>query len=83
DYHLPTVRADYAGILVSLSRFQYPDMNSFVDPEIVWKINKEYHVGMIVQAPDRSRILELLDAYAHRVFHEFHASAPAPKKPTD
>ena len=83
DYHLPTVRADHAGILVSLSRFQYPDMNSFVDPEIVWKINKEYHVGMIVQAPDRSRILELLDAYAHRVFHEFHASAPAPKKPTD
>ena len=82
-YTLPEVRNDYAGILVSLSRFQHPDMSSFNDPEIVWKINKEYHVGMIVQSKDRARILNLLDGYAHRVFHEFHASAPAPDKPTN
>ncbi len=81
-YQLPKVRDDYAGILVSLSRFQHPEMAPFNDPEIVWRMNKEYHVGMIVRSDKRERVLELLDNYADRVFHGYHASAPAPDKPT-
>lgn len=76
-YKLPPVRFDYAGILVSLARFQYPDMKSFNDPEVVWKIKKDFHVGMIVRSQSRERVLELLDEYAHRVQRDFHASAPS------
>ncbi len=72
-YKLPKARKDYAGLLVSLSRFQHPDSSSFNDEEVVWRINKDYHIGMIVQSKSRERVLELLDNYAHRVVHEFGA----------
>ncbi|GJM31056.1 MAG: hypothetical protein DHS20C18_00570 [Saprospiraceae bacterium] len=81
-YQLPPVRNDYAGILVSLSRFQHPDLSPFDDPEIVWRMDKDYHVGLIIRSNRRERILELLDNYAERVFQGYHASAPAPDKPT-
>lgn len=80
-YQLPTVRDDYAGIVVSLSRFEWPDLSVFSDPEIVWRIDKKYHVGLIVRAGKREKVLELLDQYAERIFKDFHASAPAPDKP--
>lgn len=80
-YQLPMVREDYAGIIVSLSRFEWPDMSAFNDPEIVWRINKKYHVGLIVRAEKQERIRELLDQYAERILKDFHASAPAPDKP--
>lgn len=79
-YQVPERRYDQAGILVSLSRFEWPDMSGFNDPEVVWKINKAQHVGMIVQSNSEGRVRELLDNYAERVAHEFHASAPAPGK---
>ncbi len=80
-YQLPMVREDHAGIIVSLSRFEWPDMSVFNDPEVVWRINKKYHVGLIVRAEKRERIRQLLDQYAERIFKDFHASAPAPDKP--
>ena len=81
-YQLPEIRNDYAGILVSLSRFEHPDTSSFNDEELVWRMNKEYHIGMIVQSKDQNRIIQLLDDYAQRVARDFHASAPAPDKPS-
>lgn len=77
-YKLPAVKNDYAGIVVSLSRFQHPDDSSFTDKEICWRLQKEYHIGMIVKSKKREKVLALLDAYAGRIANEFHASAPAP-----
>jgi biotin carboxylase len=82
-YALPEVRRDYAGLLISLSRFEHPDTSGFNDPEIAWRINKDYHIGMIVRSGSRERVLSLLDDYARRVFEGFHASAPAPDRPAD
>jgi biotin carboxylase len=79
-YQVPERRYDQSGILVSLSRFEWPDMSGFNDPEVVWRINKAHHVGMIVRSNSADRIMELLDDYAGRVNRDFHASAPAPKK---
>jgi len=73
-YKLPKVRSDHAGIIVSLSRFEHPDTSSFTDAEIVWRLKKDYHIGLIVQDKKRAKILELLDQYAERVAREFHAS---------
>jgi len=77
-YELPKVNDKYAGIVVSLSRFEYPDTSSFTDSEIVWRMNKPWHIGLIVAADTRERVLELLDQYTARIGNEFHASAPAP-----
>jgi hypothetical protein len=77
-YKLPKVKDKYAGIVVSLSRFEHPDTSSFTDAEIVWRMSKPWHIGLIVAADTREQVLELLDAYTHRISTEFHASAPAP-----
>jgi biotin carboxylase len=82
-YQLPEAKQLHAGILVSLSRFQHPDMSVFDAPEVVWKIQKEHHVGMIIRSEDREQVSRLLDEYAERVFRDFHASAPAPDHPMD
>lgn len=84
EHYVPPVDQPYhAGLIVSLARQQWPDMSVFTDPEIQWRINKEYHVGLIVRSDDRTRILQLLDEYMHRIYQEFHASAPVPAKPTN
>ena len=72
-YKLPKVRHDYAGIVVSLSRFEHPDDSSFRDSEIVWRIDKRHHIGLIVQSKDSGRVLELLDGYLERIVRDFHA----------
>jgi hypothetical protein len=82
QYTPPTPRKDYAGIIVSLSRYQWPDSSSFSDKEIVWRMNKEYHIGLIIQSKSEERVLELLDQYAEKVRNEFHASMPIQDKPT-
>ena len=80
EYILPEVRNDYAGIIISLSRFERPDHSSFTDPEIVWRIDKDHHIGFIVRSADHSRVAALLDEYMLRVQRDFHASAPPPSK---
>ncbi len=76
SYELPQPRNDYAGLLVSLARQEWPDTSWFQEPELVWRLHKRHHVGFIVKSPDYSRITELLDLYAKRVQSEYHASAP-------
>ncbi len=81
-YVLPKVKKEYAGIVVSLSRHKHPNTEGFNDDEIVWRMNKEHHIGLIVQAKTQQRVLDLLDDYTKRIFNDFHASAPVPNKPT-
>lgn len=83
-YKLPKVEKDYAGIVVSLARQEWPDTSGFNDPEIWWRMtDMPNHIGLIVRSKKRERVLELLDQYANRVQQDFHASAPAPDKPTN
>jgi biotin carboxylase len=79
-YKLPTVRKDYAGIINSLSRHRHADYSRFNAPEVVWHVNKDHHVGVIVQSPSRQRVLDLLDEYAQIIHHDFHASMPAERE---
>ncbi len=78
SYQLPALRNQYAGIVVSLSRFQHPDTSSFTDPEICWRMNKDWHIGLIVQSESANRVRELLDHYTDRIANEFHASLKPP-----
>jgi biotin carboxylase len=81
-YRLPPERYDYAGIIVSLIRQEWPDYSGFTEPEIAWRMcDFDHHIGLIVRSPERDRVLELLDDYAERVQRDFHASAPIQAKP--
>ncbi|MCP9237055.1 acetyl-CoA carboxylase biotin carboxylase subunit family protein [Lewinella sp. JB7] len=81
-YTVPERRYDQAGIVVSLCRYEFPDTTSFTDPEIVWRMDKKHHIGLIVASESPHRIRQLLDEYATRIAQDFHAAAPAPKKST-
>jgi hypothetical protein len=82
-YTLPKTKNLNSGILVSLSRYEHPDVSSFSDPELVWKMEKDYHVGFIVADKDSTKVDELLEKYMYRVKEEYHASLPAPNRPTN
>ena len=79
-YSPPAPRDDYAGLLVSLARQEWPDTSSFQEPELVWRMHKRHHVGFIVKSHDYDRVGELLELYAQRVRSDYHASAPVREK---
>lgn len=80
-YTPPQPRGDYAGLLVSLARQEHPDTSQFADPEVVWRMDKEHHVGLIMRSPSPLRVQELLADYTGRVSRDFHASAPPQDRP--
>ena len=81
-YPSPVPRGDYAGLLVSLARQEHPDTSPFNDPEIVWRMDRPHHIGLIVRSPDAARVQSLLTDYTTRVARDFHASAPPQEKPS-
>lgn len=82
-YSLGDIRGDYAGLLVSLARQEYPDTSSYADPEVCWRMTKKHHVGLIVRSPSAARVKELLDSYTARVKVDFHAALPPKERPTE
>lgn len=81
-YAPPSPRHEYAGLLVSLSRQEWPDTGTFDDPEIVWRLQKRHHVGMIVRSPDHARVQSLITSYVPRIGAEYTAvEAPLEKPP--
>ncbi|MBL8056160.1 MAG: ATP-grasp domain-containing protein [Anaerolineales bacterium] len=75
-YALPALAGRSAGILVCLAQQEWPDTSSYTDPEIVWRLNKKNHAGLIVAGPDAGRIQALLESYGERFAHDFLAVAP-------
>jgi biotin carboxylase len=82
-YVPPPPAEDYAALLVSLARQEHPDTSAYNDPEIVWRIERPYHVGMIVKSARRERVSELLGQYVERVKKDFATVAPPRDKPTN
>lgn len=74
------LRREYAGIVLSLARQEYPDTTGFTDPEIVYRVHKRHHVGLVVRSKQMERITELLDEYARRFVEEFSAVLPPPER---
>ena len=80
-YTLPPLRDDYSGLIVSLARQECPDTSLYDDPEIVWRLNKPSHAGLIVRSHDAARVEQLLDSYARRFTEDFFAALPAADRP--
>jgi len=82
-YVLPPVRQDYGGIAVSLARQENPSTASYTDPEIVYRISKPWHVGLIIRSADYERVGQLLTQYTNRFREEFTAIAPPEETPEE
>jgi hypothetical protein len=75
-YRATPLREEYGGIVLSLARQERPDTSNYTDAEIVYRVGKPYHVGLVVRSPDHARVRSLLDDYARRFADEFIAVAP-------
>lgn len=82
SYALPQTRQDYAGVVLSLARQEYPDTKAYNDPEIVYRIARKHHAGFVLRSSKNERIVELLDTYAARFVLDFLATAPVPERPS-
>ena len=75
-YSVNPGRREYAGIALSLARQEHPDTSLYDDPEIVFRVNKPFHVGLVVRSPDHGRVVDLLHQYQSRFAEDFCAVAP-------
>jgi hypothetical protein len=76
EYRVPEHRADYAGLIICLAREEWPDLSAYDDPEVVWRVPRANHAGLLVASPDPERVGQLLDAYNERFARDFLMHAP-------
>jgi biotin carboxylase len=81
-YQAPEAADNYAALLVSLAKQQWPDLTAYNDPEVAWRMTREYHAGVIVKSPEYARVTELLDQYKERFREDFWAMLPPKDRPT-
>jgi biotin carboxylase len=81
-YELPQTRRDYAGVILSLARQEHPNTSAYNDPEIVYRISKYHHAGLILKSPSFQRVDELLNSYSQRFVSDYLATQPVPDKPS-
>ena len=74
-------RKEYAGIILSLAKQESPDTSNYVDKEIVYRVKKRHHAGLIVRAKTLERVNELLDDYSQRFVDDFVAILAPPERP--
>lgn len=74
-------RKEHAGIILSLARQEFPDTSAYDDPEIVYRVRKKHHAGLIVRAKSHERVSELLNDYGRRFENDFIAVLPPLERP--
>lgn len=82
-YKLPKLRKDFAGITLALANVDEPDTSHYTDEEIVYKVKKPKHVGLIFHSTKQKRIDELLAIYTERITNDFLAVAPVKERYDD
>jgi biotin carboxylase len=73
-------RNEYAGIVLSLSKQESPDTSAYNDPEIVYRVKKRHHAGLIVRSKKLERVEELLTQYGESFVDDFVAIVPPLEK---
>jgi len=81
-YRVPQPLAFYAGSVLCLAKTAEPDTRKFFAPEIVLRLKKHHHAGLIVRSEDAERVRALLEEFAEGFAREFLATAPVPEKPS-
>ena len=82
-YKPPKTRHEYAGIALCLAKEEKPDTSHYADEEIVYRVKKPKHVGLIFYSPKPERVSELLTVYTEKISHDFLAVAPVKERYDD
>jgi biotin carboxylase len=80
-YRVPHATRRYAGLVLTLAKQEWPDLSGYTDPEIVYRVKKPNHAGLIVASEDEARVAALVEQYTARFQRDFFAFAPAPERP--
>ena len=65
---------------LALANTDTPDTSQYVDEEIVYRVAKPKHVGLIFYSNKEKRVTELLNTYTERISTDFLAVAPAKER---
>ncbi len=79
-YDVSPPRYEYAGILVCLARQEWPDLSAYNDAEVVYRVEKKHHAGLVLASADPGRVEWLLGRYAERFAEDFLAVLPPLEK---
>jgi biotin carboxylase len=82
-YKAPKLRKDFAGVALALANQDKPDTSHYTDEEIVYRVSKAKHVGLIFYSQKQDRVSELLEVYSERITADFLAVAPAKERYDD
>jgi hypothetical protein len=77
----PDRREDYAGSVHCVAKTAEPDMSAFDAPEIVVRLKKHHHAGLIVRSSEPERVEHLLSLYSEHFARQFLATVPEAEKP--
>jgi biotin carboxylase len=75
-YTPPEALASYAGSVLCLAQTADPDTSAFNDPEIVYRMKKLHHAGLIVRSHHPVRVEQLLEQYSAEFAARFLAKLP-------
>jgi biotin carboxylase len=82
-YEVTPPRELHAGIMITLARQEWPDLSAYNDDEVVWKMVRRHHAGLIVAASDPERVETIFADYVERFHADFHTSLPVPERATN
>ena len=82
-YKAPKLRKDFAGVALALANQDQPDTSHYTEEEIVYRVTKPKHVGLIFYSQKQDRVSELLEVYSERITADFLAVAPAKERYDD
>jgi biotin carboxylase len=75
-YSVPPATESYAGSVLCLAQTAEPDTSAFTAAEIVHRMKKHHHAGLIVRSGDPHRIEQLLEDYSAEFASRFLAAMP-------
>jgi hypothetical protein len=81
-YALPILTVGYAGSVICLSRQETPDLSGYDAAEVVIRLKKHHHAGLVVRSVSAERVKKLLGEYGEGFLRDFYARMDVPEKPT-
>ncbi len=77
-YVPPKLTQEYAGSVICLAKQEAPDTSAYDAAEVVYRMHKHHHAGLIVKAGEPGRVEALVEAYGARFLEDFCTRMEAP-----
>ncbi len=82
-YLVTAPKRQYAGLIISLAKQEWPDLSAYDAPEVAWRLAKKHHAGLVVASPKLERVEALMARYTDGFYRDFFATAPPRMTATD